>query len=37
MIQNCTYIMSDKETVAPKVEIDNYSLISFDFATWSTK
>jgi hypothetical protein len=29
--------MSDKERVAPKVEIDNYSLISFGFPTWSTK
>jgi hypothetical protein len=37
MAQNCTYIMSDKETVAPMVEIQTYSLISFDFPTWSTK
>jgi hypothetical protein len=37
MTQNFTYTMSDKETVAPKVEIHNYSLISFDFPTWSTK
>jgi hypothetical protein len=37
MTQNCTYIMSDKETVAPKVEIHYDSLISFDFPTWSTK
>jgi len=36
MTQNCTYILSDKETVAPKVKIHNYS-ISFDFPTWSTK
>jgi hypothetical protein len=37
MKQNCTYIMSGKQTVAPKVEIHYYSLISFDFPTWSTK
>jgi hypothetical protein len=37
MTQNCTYIMSDKKTIAPKVDIHKYSLISFDFPTWSTK
>jgi hypothetical protein len=37
MTQNCTYIMSDKETIASKVEIHYYSLISSDFPTGSTK